>query len=112
MTFERFDLGIGVSDSRIVGYVRTDDAVVVSLRLWNETLVELRFGRLVLLHDCLASDVDDIVRGGLSKPALEAQDENGAGDLVEYRFVDAMGRASLLIVCEVAGRVEIVEDAL
>lgn len=111
MKFERFNLGVDVSDSQIVGYVRADDGVVVSLRLWNDALVEVRFGRLVLLHDCLAADVDNIMRGGLSKAAVEAQDENG-GDLIEYRFVDSMDRASLLIVCELSGRVNVVDDSL
>lgn len=99
MTFERFDLDIEISDSHVVGYVRAETSALVSLRLWDDSLVDVRFDRLVLLYDCLAGDVADLVRGSLSAQLIEAQHENG-GELVEYQFLDTEGRASLCIVCE------------
>ena len=93
-----------LADSELLEYTRQRNAVIVSLKLWNDEAVSLIFTDILAVQDRLGTDVSALVTMNSSefRETILATSQDRAEDLGRYQsfgFLDEEGQLFFEIIC-------------
>ncbi|MEM9860756.1 MAG: hypothetical protein AAF938_03975 [Myxococcota bacterium] len=106
---------VSFSDSAVVSFTKEGLRLSVTVRLWNDVLVDMHFEEALAMYECMVGDLDAVVvrENATSEFARRAAaDVSGCSERPEpvtaYRFVDVNERVMMEVVVGQGSKVSLV----